>query len=77
MWKKRKQLFTVSLMLSALNCLFSCAPVSFEHICPVYPIAGEKVAVELEKAGDLPATWEWIGRLNKLRQELNLCQSFE
>lgn len=44
--------------------------------CPTYPVAGEKVAKEL---GDLPYvgyenTWEWIGRIDKLRQELELCQ---
>ena len=43
--------------------------------CPVWPTAGQAVAAELEKAScsEFPNTWEWIGRLNKLRQELELC----
>lgn len=54
-------------------CLNSCAQVSSDY-CPIYPVAGEKVAAELEQAGDLPATWEWIGRIDKLRRELELCR---
>lgn len=56
-----------------MSCLSSCTPVSSDY-CPVYPVAGEKVAAELEQAGDLPATWEWIGRIDKLRRELELCR---
>ena len=54
-------------------CLSSCAQVSSDY-CPVYPVAGVAVAEELEQAGDLPATWEWIGRIDKLRRELELCR---
>lgn len=71
---KKKQRYILSLMLLALSCLSSCASVNYSYNCPVYPIAGEKVAKELEQAGDLPNTWEWIGRINKLRQELEVCQ---
>lgn len=53
--------------------LFSCSHID-ANFCPSYPIAGEKVAKELEQAGNLPNTWEWIGRINKLREELELCQ---
>lgn len=63
----------LSLMLAALSCLSSCTTVNSDY-CPVYPIAGDKVAKELESAGDLPDTWEWIGRINKLKQELDLCK---
>jgi len=44
--------------------------------CPVYPVAGLPVAQELEKltADEYPNTWEWIGRIDKLRQELELCK---
>ncbi|MBR3676588.1 MAG: hypothetical protein IKN71_05600 [Alphaproteobacteria bacterium] len=44
--------------------------------CPVYPVAGAAVAAELENASieDYPATWEWIGRIDKLRQELEICK---
>ena len=60
-------------LLSIILCLSSCAPVSSDY-CPVYPVAGVAVAEELEQAGDLPATWEWIGRIDKLRRELELCR---
>ncbi len=56
-------------------CLSSCTAANYDN-CPVYPVAGEKVARELEKASyaDFQNTWEWLGRLNKLRQELAICQ---
>ena len=65
----------LSLMLAAMICLNSCAPVDYSSSCPVYPTAGEKVAAELENANysEFPNTWEWIGRIDKLRQELEMC----
>lgn len=59
-------------MLTVMLCLSSCTLTSFNN-CSVFPIGGEAVAKELEQAGDLPNTWEWIGRLDKLRQELEAC----
>ncbi len=65
-------------MSAVMLCLSSCKTTSSEgaSFCPVYPIAGEKVAQELKNAdyASFPYTWEWIGRINKLRQELELCQ---
>ena len=45
--------------------------------CPMYPVAGKKVAEELEKAElyDAEKFWEWMGRVNKLREELELCKN--
>lgn len=62
-------------MLAALSCLNSCTVANYNN-CPTFPIAGGKVAIELEKASynEYPYTWEWIGRLNKLRMELELCR---
>ena len=39
-----------------------------------YETEQEQFAKELESAGDLPNTWEWIARLYKLKQELDLCK---
>ena len=62
-------------MLAVLSFLNSCTVANYNN-CPTFPIAGEKVAIELEKAScnEYPYTWEWIGRLNKLRMELELCK---
>lgn len=59
-----------------LICLNSCAQANYSPSCPVYPVAGAKVAAELEKVGysEFPNTWEWIGRIDKLRQELEVCR---
>lgn len=75
MLKEKKQRFTLSLMLVVLSCLSSCATANYDY-CQVYPVAGEKVAAELEEASysEFPNTWEWIGRINKLRQELEVCK---
>jgi len=63
-------------MLIVMNLLTSCKQVNYDN-CPVYPVAGKKVAQELKKADydEYPNTWEWLGRINKLRQELELCSS--
>ena len=64
--------------LLVLSFLSSCAAASYDY-CPRYPVAGPQVATELEKIpdGSLSAFWEWIGRINKLRQELELCRRNE
>ena len=75
MLKNKKPKFGPSLMLTGIICLSSCTQVNYNN-CPIYPVAGQKVANELKKASysDFPNTWEWIGRINKLRQELELCK---
>lgn len=62
-------------MLIVMILLTSCRWVNYDN-CPVYPVAGKKVAEELKKASynEYPNTWEWLGRINKLRQELELCK---
>ena len=62
-------------MTAVMICLNSCAPISSDY-CPVWPVGGEKVAAELEQLSyaEYPDTWEWFARLNKLRQELELCR---
>lgn len=62
-------------MPGAALCLSSCAGISYDY-CPVYPKAGSRVAAELENLSfeQAPAFWEWLGRINKLREELELCQ---
>ena len=74
MWKRRRLRFTLALMPVAMICLSSCVPVNYSG-CPVYPVAGEKVAAELEKISydQAPNFWEWLGRIDKLRQELEVC----
>ncbi|MBQ8630401.1 MAG: hypothetical protein IJ479_01625 [Alphaproteobacteria bacterium] len=56
-------------------CLSSCAADSSE-LCPAFPLAGERVAAELQQAGyqEYKYTWEWIGRLEKLKRQLDLCR---
>ena len=62
-------------MLIAMSCLSSCTTTNYS-ICPIYPIAGKKVAQEIESIkGEY--FWEWLGRINKLRQQLELCKEKE
>ena len=67
-------IFIPALMLLVLLLLNSCKTTNFSY-CPMFPIGGKEVAKELEKAGELPNTWEWIGRLYKLKQELDICKT--
>ena len=63
-------------MLVAMIYLNSCVRTNYNFTCPVYPIAGKKVALELESISynQAPSFWEWLGRIDKLRQELEVCQ---
>lgn len=47
-----------------------------EYFCPSFPIGGGKVGEELKKIPQegFENFWEWIGRIDKLRQELELCR---
>lgn len=77
MFRLKNPVFMPVLMPAVLLCLSSCVAEPSEPVCscPVYPVAGPEVARELEQAdyASYPHTWEWIGRINKLRQELELC----
>jgi hypothetical protein len=49
---------------------------SYDNYCPVYPVAGKPVYEELK---NIPYQgyedfWEWMGRINKLKGELDICQ---
>ena len=58
-------------MLLGMSFLGSCTRTNYS--CPAYPIAGKKVAEELSTV-DLPNTFEWLGRINKMRMELELLK---
>lgn len=75
MLKEKKPKFGRSLMLIVLICLSSCTTTGYNN-CPVYPAAGNKVAEELENISyeQAPHFWQWLGRINKLRLELELCK---
>ncbi len=66
----------LGLTLVATIYLSSCAAANYRGSCPIYPIAGPNVAAELEKTSyeQAPALWEWLGRIDKLRQELEICK---
>ena len=76
MWKRSGPRFMLGLMPVATLCLSSCAAESFSPVCPLYPVAGETVAAELAKLpfDAAPHFWEWLGRVDKLRQELEICR---
>ena len=71
----KKHKYILVLMLPGIVCLGSCTRAHYNY-CPKYPIAGPNVASELEKYDYHTHTslWEWIGRIDKLRQELDLCR---
>lgn len=62
-------------MLIVMSLLTSCKAINYDN-CPIYPIAGNKVAKEITKltVEEYPNFWDWVGRINKLREELELCQ---
>ena len=73
MWRRKEQKFRLVPTLLALSLLSSCARANCDSATmPQFPHAGSKVADEVESlsAEEFPNLWEWLARLNKLRQEL-------
>lgn len=58
-----------------MSCLSGCVAANYNN-CPVYPIAGKKVADELKSIPyeGFEDFWEHQARLYKLKQELDLCK---
>lgn len=73
---KNKRLKYIAVLLLFLLTLFGCSMKGHYDFCPTYPVGGAKVGAELSRLDvkDYPNTWEWIGRIDKLRQELELCK---
>ena len=67
------------MLLAALAIfLAGCGSAVFESgSCPTWPEAGPAVAEEVERgmmpADRFPAFWEWMGRVDKLRDQLLAC----
>lgn len=74
MLKRKKLIYILSLILAAMLLLSSCTTTNYS--CATYPTAGEKVAEELKNVPyeGYEDTWEWLGRIEKLKRELDLCQ---
>jgi len=53
----------------------ACAPAISN--CPPWPPAGPEVAEELARlpGENYPATWEWLGRLERLQRQIEACRS--
>lgn len=68
-----KVMFIILLVILLLGC---STTASYDN-CPYFPIGGKKVAEELENVPyqGYEDFWEWIARLYKLKQELDICKT--
>ncbi len=75
MSKGKKQQLRLVLMPVVMS-LCGCSNPVYYSSCPLYPVGGAKVGIEIERLSfeEYPATWEWLGRIDKLRQELQVCK---
>ena len=77
MWPGGSWTFRLGLIALATSFLIGCATAGSKPSCPPWPVAGPAVADELERglapAENYPATWMWLTRLDKLRDQLALC----
>jgi hypothetical protein len=78
--KPRKTLKSLHVLFGVgMLCLSACVQTKCEDINtrPPFPIAGQAVAKELETLdpNDFPALEEWLGRLDKLNEQLG--QAYE
>ncbi len=78
--KKNSLRFRHGLLLAGLLFLSACGARSVEEpqilTCPPYPVAGPAVAAELETLNpdNFQATEEWLGRIDKLADQLEVCK---
>ena len=63
-------------LISPVILLCSCSMKVDYNLCPVYPVGGKPVAEELKNVPyeGYEDFWEWVARVNKLREELELCR---
>lgn len=67
----------ILLLILVVILLLGCSTTANYDNCPHFPIGGKKVADELESVpyqGN-EDFWEWIARLYKLKQELDICKT--
>ena len=72
----KKSLLFILLVILLVILLSGCSRTINSNFCPTFPLGGHKVAEELKKVPyeGYEDTWEWIARLYKLKQELDLCK---
>lgn len=75
MLKKRKHRSILGLIGIVIS-LSSCSWTTSYNNCVVFPRGGEEVGKELQ---NIPFEgyehfWEWLGRLEKLKEELDICK---
>jgi len=68
----------LALIVTLAISLSGCGSAVFEAgSCPACPEAGSVVAEEVERgmmpADQFPAYWEWMARVDKLRDQLLAC----
>ena len=68
----------LALIVTLAISLSACGNAVFEAgSCPTWPEAGSAVALEVERgmmpADQFPAFWDWMGRVDKLRDQLSDC----
>ena len=75
MWTNKKLIYGLSLTLLIAS-LSACSCKINYDVCPAYPKGGKAVGQELSRlnSSEFPNTFEWLARINKLRQELELCE---
>lgn len=64
------------LIALSLACATAACSAPVVTACPAWQPAGPAVAAELAQLPPerFPATWDWIGRLAKLRDQLEACR---
>jgi len=71
-------IFPLGLISVLMILLIGCGKAVFEEgTCPTWPSAGAEVADDLSAgmmpAEQYPAFWEWMGRVDKLKDQLSEC----
>lgn len=75
-WRPTSGILRLGLLAIVLTSSSACVTESYSGPCPPWPVAGEKVAEELEAVPyeGFEDFYGWLARLDVLRDQLERCR---
>jgi hypothetical protein len=75
-WRRTSAILRLGLLLTVVTFSTQCTTASYSGPCPPWPAAGPEVAAELEEFAyeGHEDFWNWMARLETLKQQLDRCR---
>ncbi|MGE5145627.1 MAG: hypothetical protein ACM3N5_02710 [Candidatus Eiseniibacteriota bacterium] len=76
-WRPTSAIWRLSLLFIVATFSTRCTTASYSGPCPPWPAAGPEVAAELEAFSyeGHEDFWNWMARLDTLKQQLDRCRA--